>query len=481
MHSQVILVAFLAAIAQARFGQEQVPIAAISAVQGGDPGEASTIAGAAISDLLAAANPCNKLARGDQILAELGTGADAIAAAKGMVQAEQNFNPFAVSNPAICTDPSLPANPILRGIIPLIDPAVEGSDAVNALSAQTLTNPLNADGKSIADLLTENGFTDFRGIANDGSGPAVSNPPAAQPNDDAAAPPANDNAGNNDNNNNNNNDDAQNDAPAAQPTSPAGAAGGIDFGLCVPTMDFVAGRPGRQPNESTFLPTDELTKQGQQDALNPNIITNRICDQLTNVCQANQAAKDRCRSCQDQIEALGTRDQTTADAWNDCVLNGVDAGANGGAAPVDDAPANPVDDDAAAAPNDDAGSGNGNGNGNVGNGNGNGNNNNVSNDDTTGTNVQTFTGSVGAQPVPVENVGGARPFVVKGDSFVNFGAACQRSCDVQKNGCANAANGGNKAVTVPQCEAQQQDCSENCQSSVAKREARFIRVYRRRT
>jgi hypothetical protein len=50
--------------------------------------------------------------------------------------------------------------------------------------------------------------------------------------------------------------------------------------------------------------------------LNPNIITNRICDELTNQCQSNQAAKDVCQTAKAQILALGTRDRTTADAWN---------------------------------------------------------------------------------------------------------------------------------------------------------------------
>ncbi|EPS38143.1 hypothetical protein H072_8163 [Dactylellina haptotyla CBS 200.50] len=464
MYSQTILVSLLAALAQARFGQEQIPIPAIAAVQGGDPGEAATIAGAAVSDLLAAANPCVKLKRGDQILAELGTGADAIAAAKGIVAAEQNVNPFAFTNPAICTDPSLPANPILRGIIPLIDPAFAGSAAINTLSAQTLNNPLNANGKSIADLLTENGFTDFRGIADNGSGPVVNgggNGGAASTTAAAAPAPVATTVNN-----------------VVQPTgSTGGNAGAIDFGLCDPSMDFVAGRPGRKPDESTFLPIDPLTKQGQQEALNPNIITNRICDQLTNVCQSNQAAKDRCRSCQSQIQALGTRDQTTADAWNSCVNDGVQVG--GGAVPAAaSTTANAVAGassactviqvvatttimmgagGAAATP---AATPTANAN--------------------TGTNVQTFTGSVGAPPVPVENVGGPRPFVVRGDSFVNFGAACQRSCDVQKNQCANAANGGNKTVKVSDCETQQQACSGTCQSGTARREKRFIKVYRKR-
>lgn len=47
-----------------------------------------------------------------------------------------------------------------------------------------------------------------------------------------------------------------------------------------------------------------------------DIITNRICDQLTNVCNANQAAKTLCKSAQAQILALGTRDKSTADTWN---------------------------------------------------------------------------------------------------------------------------------------------------------------------
>ena len=98
------------ALAQARFNQENIPIDAIRQVQGGDPGVADTIAGAAISDLLAGANACAKLQRGDQILSELGEGEDAVAAAIGMVAAEKNFNPFAQDQPTICDDPTLPQN-----------------------------------------------------------------------------------------------------------------------------------------------------------------------------------------------------------------------------------------------------------------------------------------------------------------------------------------------------------------------------------
>jgi hypothetical protein len=91
---------------------------------------------------------------------------------------------------------------------------------------------------------------------------------------------------------------------------------GLDFGLCVPTMKFEAGLDGRKDTEFTFQAIDPLVNKGQEEALNPNIITNRICDQLTNVCNANAAAKAACQTAKAQIAALGTRDVTTADAWN---------------------------------------------------------------------------------------------------------------------------------------------------------------------
>jgi hypothetical protein len=107
------------------------------------------------------------------------------------------------------------------------------------------------------------------------------------------------------NKNSNNSDNAANVNAAA-----------ADFGQCTPTMDFQLGRPGRKVDEGTFLPTDDLVAEGQQDALNPSIIMNRICDQLTNVCDANDAAVAACEAAQASTEALGTKDASTADAFN---------------------------------------------------------------------------------------------------------------------------------------------------------------------
>lgn len=105
-------------------------------------------------------------------------------------------------------------------------------------------------------------------------------------------------------------DDTDNNTGAAPTTGTA------DFGLCIPTMDFVGGRNGRKGTEFTFLPTDDLVAKGQQEALNPNIITNRICDQLTNVCEANQAAKDMCLEAKKVVQDSGLRDAGVINTWN---------------------------------------------------------------------------------------------------------------------------------------------------------------------
>ncbi|KAF2845625.1 hypothetical protein T440DRAFT_407557 [Plenodomus tracheiphilus IPT5] len=74
-----------------------------------------------------------------------------------------------------------------------------------------------------------------------------------------------------------------------------------------------------------------------------------------------------------------------------------------------------------------------------------------------GGNLQTFTAALGGiAATAVTNSGNAnRPFQVKGDTFVNLGAALARSCDQQFNACANAANGGDATLSVSACSAQQ--------------------------
>ncbi|KAF2740276.1 hypothetical protein EJ04DRAFT_508261 [Polyplosphaeria fusca] len=85
-------------------------------------------------------------------------------------------------------------------------------------------------------------------------------------------------------------------------------------------------------------------------------------------------------------------------------------------------------------------------------------------------NLQTFTGALGGiAATPVQDSGDAkRPFEVKGDTFVNAGAALQRSCDQQFNACANAANGGDATLSVGDCNQQKTQCDAAGQDAAAK-------------
>lgn len=76
----------------------------------------------------------------------------------------------------------------------------------------------------------------------------------------------------------------------------------------------------------------------------------------------------------------------------------------------------------------------------------------------TGTNVQEFTGTLGGAPPPVISSSGTKPFEVNGDTFVGQGTAISRSCAIQHNACANAANSGSIDASVSDCDAQETAC-----------------------
>jgi hypothetical protein len=320
-------------------------------------------------NLVIISNDFLQLTQADLIVSTLGTDPQVIAAARGLAGAEQNFNPFVVNIPSICSDPTLPTTAALRGVVPLVDPAVGGSTLENANAATSLTTPFDATGLSVADVMAAHGFSNFTTKAADGtvgtakaaSSVSVAASASVAASSDAATAASSTAAA------------ASTDAAAvscvgasttfvtvtraasstaaavaATSTTAAAAAAttastastatgsgavtnavtgnfpgfvastisGLDFGSCVPTMKFEAGLNGRSTTENTFQAIDPLVNKGQQEALNPNIITNRICDQLTNVCGANAAAKTACTAAKAQISALGTRDVTTANAWN---------------------------------------------------------------------------------------------------------------------------------------------------------------------
>lgn len=381
MYTQTILAALLAAVAEASFGNEQIPIPAIQALSSfGQSGQAATLAGTSIQFLLAAANPCGKLSQADLIVSELGTADQVIAAARGLVAAEQNFNPFLVSTPSFCSDPTLPTTASLRGVVPLVDPSVVGSSLENANSNESVTTPFSADGLSVAQVIAAHGFTNFTAVSADGStkvagstlgssssssesgassGSSVassvaSSAPVAcggttlvtvtRAASTAAAAVSTAAA------------DATTSAESTSSTSTSSGSGtagvctgsgdtltctapsvgfgavsnpvtgtfggfqpssnsSLDFGLCTPTLKFEAGLDGRATTEFTFQAQDPLCNQGQEEALNPVIIGNRIHDQLTNVCGASQATKDFTAQIVTLLGTLG-KNASTAETWN---------------------------------------------------------------------------------------------------------------------------------------------------------------------
>lgn len=75
-----------------------------------------------------------------------------------------------------------------------------------------------------------------------------------------------------------------------------------------------------------------------------------------------------------------------------------------------------------------------------------------------GANIQAFTGTLGGPAPPVVSSAGDRPFSVNGNTFTGAGAAISRSCDIQHNACANAANSGELDGGIAQCETQVSEC-----------------------
>jgi len=396
------IISVLLATVDARFGQEDAVQATIAAVTGGAAGQAATLAGQSISTLLAGANACDKLSLADQIAAIGST--SAVSAAQKLVQAEKNFNPFATSNPSICSDTTLPATDSLRGILPLIDPAVTGAAAVNTASTASLTTPLDATGKSVADLLTGVGFTNFTSQAAGASASAA--PASGAPASSAASPVA--------------------------PASPTGAAQASGTSL-VP----VASGSGTTGSTSAATSQNLQTFTGSVGAAPVAITNSGNADRPFDVngdTFVNFAAAAQ-RTCDVQFNACANvaNGGSATVSVSDCTTQKTACQAAQDSAAVTSFTKRGIALSPRAAFD----------------------------------NLQTFTGAVGSAPVAITNSGNAdRPFDVNGDTFVNFAAAAQRSCDVQFNACANVANGGSATVSVSDCTTQKTAC-QAAQNSAA--------------
>jgi hypothetical protein len=96
--------------------------------------------------------------------------------------------------------------------------------------------------------------------------------------------------------------------------SSSASSGAADFGSCsTPEIEFGVGFDGRK--ETSFEPADKASFN-HGSAQNIDIITQSICDTLTNSCKANQAAKDLCKQAQTAADSKTAKTGAQADAFN---------------------------------------------------------------------------------------------------------------------------------------------------------------------
>lgn len=203
------------------------------------------------------------------------------------------------------------------------------------------------------------------------------------------------------------------------------------FGSCSdPTILFTDGLEGR--TSAAFIPAN-LNSFNHGSALNIGVIAQFICSQLQSSCKASASAVAACNSAEQA--AAGATGQAAADAFNAAI----------GSGSVAVAPATQASNNGDANANASTANSNANSNANSG--------------VAASANVQTFSGALGGAAPPVVRGSGDKPFSVNGSTFVNQGAALQRSCSIQHNACADAANSGAISGGVAQCEDQEKACN----------------------
>ncbi|KAJ6494850.1 hypothetical protein C8R47DRAFT_1117481 [Mycena vitilis] len=279
-------------------------------------------------------------------------------------------------------------------------------------------------------------------------------------------------------------------------TATPGALG--NFGSCsVPQIEYGAGFDGRK--ETSFQPVDKVS-YNHDSADNITVITEFICGALANTCDADATAQATCANAQAAAAAEPPQEGVDADTFNAVFgiqTNFKDIGAlNDTGDPITGSATNTASTDAppstaadpatdsqtstsstAVAPNP---------------------TNNkpapsgpqkpvktgdatraplstlvtavtsvesvdpapTATPTSTSNNLQSFTGALGGIAAPAVVASGSQ-FQVEGNSVFNKETdALARSCDVQKNACANAANasGDKGSLTVAACGAQQSAC-----------------------
>jgi len=199
-----------------------------------------------------------------------------------------------------------------------------------------------------------------------------------------------------------------------------------DFGTCTdPTIKFAVGLDGR--TGASFAPNN-AADFNHGSALNIGVIASFICGQLQSSCKASSTAVLNCDAGETAASTL--TGQAAADAFNTAVNGGAASPATPAVSASDSTTPSAVAGSTAPAESTAATS--------------------------AGANVQTFTGALGGAPPPV--TAGGKGFIVDGSEFINEAGALGRSCDVQHNACADAANAGGAAFSASDCDTQDTAC-----------------------
>ncbi|KAI1258501.1 hypothetical protein F5Y18DRAFT_345749 [Xylariaceae sp. FL1019] len=86
---------------------------------------------------------------------------------------------------------------------------------------------------------------------------------------------------------------------------------------------------------------------------------------------------------------------------------------------------------------------------------------------TADTNLNTFEGNIGAEPLAITRSDDAsHPYTIDGETVSTFTDAINKACDGQSSGCSEQANGAAKGqFEVSDCDKQKQDCRDTLGSA----------------
>ncbi|KAH8118038.1 hypothetical protein DFH11DRAFT_1541287 [Phellopilus nigrolimitatus] len=335
-----------------RFGQEHPAV--IDKLSSACSGQVcGTLAGSAISTLLGAASECAQQDQADDIIDaaaqfDNATAANMIALAVEFRQVEKNTPPDSSTNPptnrnsVFCQ--TAPRNAQLNGLVQAQDPANDpnvffdpatsssvtlgsqantfpfgtngasssNSTSSNSTSSDTVPSAIDpatataevvlaarakADAAPCADSLVTVAVSSAESAVSTDASPLVTQTVSAAASDVTAT------------------DAAVTATSAAAAASNTAAASGVgNFGSCTtPQIQFGVGFDNRK--ETSFEPVDQ-TSFNHGSADNIDVITQFICNTLTNTCGADQTAKDTCTKATAAADAVTAKTGGQADAFN---------------------------------------------------------------------------------------------------------------------------------------------------------------------